>query len=182
MTTLTRTNVRALITCLGFSIVGTNAQSSSVLDLFPASGLTDSSPKTESSCSFEFKPCGSTWVKGIDEKDVFLASMQGDGWTLGIGKGGHIYSLRSPIYGESVPPQRKISPWNDEVWQAVATNESIIGPIHEYHAKNRGNSKAYHATKPLMYFIHQAGIYTEGADAADSSKKTAFYSPLLRKH
>ena len=74
--------------------------------------------------------------RGLNEEDVFYASIKGDGWIMGVGKGGSIYSLRGP-YGESVPPQRIESPWNDEVWQTVATNEDLIGPIHEYQAEHR---------------------------------------------
>ncbi len=148
----------------------------SVLDLFPGSGIP--SGKGEASCSFDYVPSGSTWNPKVDEKAVFLASFKGQGWQLGVGKGGHIYSLRGP-YGESVPPQRVASPWNDEVWQAVATHEKIIDPIHKYQAKHRDQ---YRITEPLMYFIHQAGIYTPGAAEGDTGKSAAFYSPCLGKH
>lgn len=148
----------------------------SVLDLFPGSGIP--SGKGEASCSFDYVPSGSSWNPKVDEKAVFLASFKGQGWQLGVGKGGHIYSLRGP-YGESVPPQRVASPWNDEVWQAVATHEKIIDPIHKYQAKHRDQ---YRITEPLMYFIHQAGIYTPGAVEGDTGKAAAFYSPCLGKH
>jgi hypothetical protein len=149
------------------------SREASVLDLFPASGLP--SAAGEVSCTFDYVPSGSKWHPKVDERAVFFASMKGEGWQLGVGKGGHIYSLRGP-YGESVPPQRVSSPWNDEVWQAVATNEGIVTPIHEYQAENRDQ---YAVTEPLMYFIHQAGIYTPGAAEGDASKPAAFYSPCL---
>ncbi len=148
----------------------------SILDLFRGSGIPAGDGGT--TCSFDFVPAGSKWNPKVNEKDVFLASVKGEGWQLGVGKGGHIYSLRG-AYGESVPPQRVFSPWNDEVWQAVATNEEIVTPIHEYQAKHRDQ---YGITEPLMYFIHQSGIYTPGAVEGDATKAAAFYSPCLRKH
>ena len=152
---------------------------SSVLDLFPDTGVEplEASAEVESSCSFSYVPTGSTWRETLDEKDVFFASIKGDGWIMGVGKGGSIYSLRGP-YGESIPPQRIESPWNDEVWQTVATNEDLIGPIHEYQAEHRDQ---YRVTEPLMYFIHQSGIYTPGAKKDGGGKAAAFYSPTLRK-
>ncbi len=151
----------------------------SVLDLFPDTGVKPVAGSAEavSSCSFSYVPSGATWREGLDEKDVFFASIKGDGWVMGVGKGGSIYSLNGP-YGESVPPQRIESPWNDEVWQTVATNEDLIGPIHEYQGKHRDQ---YRVTEPLMYFIHQSGIYTPGAKNSDGGKASAFYSPTLRK-
>ena len=151
----------------------------SVLDLFPDTGVepVEGSADAESSITFSYVPSGSTWREGLNEEDVFYASIKGDGWIMGVGKGGSIYSLRGP-YGESVPPQRIESPWNDEVWQTVATNEDLIGPIHEYQAEHRDQ---YRVTEPLMYFIHQSGIYTPGAKKSDTGKASAFYSPTLRK-
>ena len=112
-----------LATSLLEGVQGSTAQESSVLDLFPDSGLASSAK--DSSCSFTYKPSGSKWKETLNEEDVFLASIKGDGWQLGVGKGGHLYSLRG-VYGESVAPQRIKSPWNDEVWQVVATNEDLI--------------------------------------------------------
>jgi hypothetical protein len=147
----------------------------SVLDLFPESGVKAAPGKT--GCTFEYQASGSAWTAGCDEEAVFLASIEGDGWTLGIGKGGQIYSLRGP-FGESVPPQRVESPWNDEVWQFVATNEELIGPLQEY---QNANPHMRTATLPLMYFIHQAGIYTKGAGFDGGQVAAPFYSPCLRK-
>ena len=98
----------------------------SVLDLFPDTGVepVEGSAGAVSSITFSYVPSGSTWREGLNEEDVFYASIKGDGWVMGVGKGGSIYSLRGP-YGESVPPQRIESPWNDEVWQTVATNDCL---------------------------------------------------------
>lgn len=128
----------------------------------------------------DFEHSGSTWTEGLDERDVFLAAMEGEGWRIGIGKGGHLFSVRGP-FGESVPPQRLDSPWNDEVWQMVVTAEEIIAPIHDFQQLGREQRLA---TLPLMYFIHQSGIYVKGQSGGIDSGSVAqpFYSPVLRQH
>jgi N-acetylgalactosamine-6-sulfatase len=168
----------ALLLCAAFTAGA--ACAGSVLDIFPDTGVA-TEPGT-GSCSFEYVPSGSDWTEGVDEKAVFLASIQGDGWRMGIGRGGQIYSLRGP-YGESVPPQRQASPWNDEVWQSVVTNEELIGPIQDYQNANRKKDweKVWNATFPLMYFVHQAGIYTKGAGTDGGAVPAPFYSPCLRR-
>ncbi|NIM09991.1 MAG: hypothetical protein GTO53_12865, partial [Planctomycetales bacterium] len=147
----------------------------SVLDLFPGSGIPSLAKATR--CSFTYSPSGSEWNVDVDEKHVFLASLEGKGWRLGVGKGGHIYSLRGP-YGESVPPQREPSPWNDEVWQAVITSEVLADPIHQFHNKHPGS---WGDLFPLLYFVHQAGIYVKAAGPDDDRAPAPFYSPCLRK-
>jgi hypothetical protein len=160
-------------------LIGGAAQAASVLDVFPDTGVPGAAGK--SSCTFTYAPSGSSWTDGVNEKDVFLASIQGDGWQMGVGKGGQIYSLRGP-YGESVPPQRVASPWNDEVWQSVVTSEELIGPVQDYQNANRKEwDKIWNATFPLMYFVHQAGIYTKGAGTDGGAVAAPFYSPCLRK-
>ena len=79
----------ALASLVGItSSAGEVPRQASVLDLFPASGLP--SGKGEVSCTFDYVPSGSTWNPKVDEKSVFLASFIGEGWKLGVGKGGHI--------------------------------------------------------------------------------------------
>lgn len=168
--------VRHAITVVcAMGLVGCQSRAASVLDIFPESGL--KSGAGSAVCAFDYEPSGSQWIPGIDEKQVFLASVQGGGWRLGIGKGGQIYSLRGP-FGESIPPQRVESPWNDEVWQPVITAEKIIGPIQDY---QNANPMMRDATLPLMYFIHQAGIYVQGKGFDGGSVAAPFYSPCLRK-
>lgn len=161
------------------AITACKTEAGSVLDIFPATGA--ASKVTEATCTFEYEPSGSTWIEGVDEQSVFLASMKSDDWCLGVGKGGHIYSLRGP-YGESIPPQRVPSPWNDEVWQSVVTSEELIAPVQDYQNANRDKWDAiWNATFPLMYFVHQAGIYTKGAGTDGGAVAAPFYSPCLRK-
>ena len=149
-----------------------------IFTIIPQSGLQALQGKVRFVGTFE--PSGSTWTDGLDERDVFLAAMEGEGWRIGIGKGGQLYSVRGP-FGESVPPQRLDSPWNDEVWQMVLTVEEIIRPIHDFQKQGREQRMA---TMPLMYFIHQSGIYVKGqSDGIDSgSVDRPFYSPVLRQH
>ncbi|MDF7824636.1 hypothetical protein P4B35_11480 [Pontiellaceae bacterium B12227] len=155
------------------------AGAASVLDIFPDTGISPVSGS--SSCSFEYEASGSTWTEGVHEGQVFLASIKGDGWQMGVGKGGQIYSLRG-IFGESVPPQRVASPWNDEVWQSVVTSEKLIAPVQDYQNANRDNwNEIWNKTFPLMYFVHQAGIYTKGAGSDGGAVAAPFYSPCLRK-
>jgi hypothetical protein len=162
------------------SAVRAASGSASVLDIFPSTGV--SSLPGKASCSFDYAPCGSKWHPGVDESQVFLASVRSKDWQLGIGKGGQVYSLRGP-YGESVAPQRPPSPWNDEVWQIVVTDESLIGPVQNYQNAMPPERRAevWNATFPFMYFVHQAGIYTKGAGLDASTAPAPFYSPCLRK-
>jgi hypothetical protein len=156
-----------------------NTTATTVLDIFPETGVKGT--LGQSSCSFAYEPSGSTWVEGAREEQVFMAAVEGDGWRMGVGRGGQIYSLRGP-YGESVPPQRVESPWNDEVWQIVVTDEGRIGPVQDYQNANRKDwNKVWNDTFPLMYFVHQAGIYTKGAGVDGGSVAAPFYSPCLRK-
>ena len=109
----------------------------------------------------EFAPSGSTWAKGLDERKVFHAALStpGGAWTLGIGKGGQIYSLRGP-FGEAVPPQEhKNSEWNDEVWQLVA-----VCSAKQAQAKQTG----------WQYFIHGSGTYRR-----DPKQAATFYGPII---
>ena len=173
-----RRSVLAIIATICFATL--SGQGASVLDIFPDTGVP--SVPGKASCSFDYAPCGSTWHAEVSEKQVFLASVKSKDWELGVGKGGQIYSLRGP-YGESIPPQRPTSPWNDEVWQIVVTDESLIGPVQDYQnampPERRG--EVWNATFPFMYFVHQAGIYTAGAGEDSSSAPAPFYSPCLRK-
>ena len=106
----------------------------SLLDIFPASPVQNADGTTE--FSDVYAPTGSQWAKGIDESTVFMATLAHNAdvsrsWALGIGKGGHVFSLRG-AFGESVPPQTIDSRWNDEVWQFVATSTEEIEPIHDF--------------------------------------------------
>ena len=66
-----------LINLILVFVAGCHAGQTSVLDLFPDTGVQDSGGKA--SCSFSYAPSGSTWVDGVHEEDVFLASIQSEG-------------------------------------------------------------------------------------------------------
>ena len=91
-------------------------------------------------------------------------------WSLRVGRGGMVYSLRGP-FGESVPPQRKISLWNDEVWQLVAVNLERLGPAQKAGANNRALREKL---RSFFYFAHQSGTYPR-----DPLFDDTFYSPKL---
>lgn len=131
-------------------------------------------------CVFDFSPSGSTWIEGVDERTVFLASISSGDWRLGIGKGGQIYSLRGP-FGESVPPQRADAPWIDEVWHLVVTNEDLVAPVHKFQNSDPKNN--WRPGMPIQYFIHQAGIYLKSLTGTEEtgSAQEPFFSPLLGK-
>jgi len=136
----------------------------SILDVFPAGGPPNGDGST--ACTTAFRPSGSTWAPGLDERSVFHARLEHKGtppWRLGVGKGGQIYSLVGP-FGESVPPQaHQGAPWIDEVWQIVSVSHAVHNP---------DRFPGRHA--PAAYYIHQAGTYMR-----DAVRQTPFYSPLL---
>jgi len=101
-----------------------------ILALFPKSTVEiEPHLQGQSKLSQQFSGTKSLWTEGLDERKVFHGEMthaqdEGNSYSLRIGKGGQVYSLRGS-FGESVPPswRRKggvQSPWNDEVWQFVA--------------------------------------------------------------
>lgn len=152
------------------------------LDVFPPSVAKASADgRGQTRISLAYAPSGSLWGEGLDETKVFLSEMdhQGgkdDSFTLRIGHGGQIYSLRG-AFGESVPPSSKGSPWNDEVWQfvSVCTKYNGVatllraGPVPAEVAE-RLKKSPYEST----YFVHNAGAYIPGNAAI-----TNLYCPLL---
>jgi hypothetical protein len=109
----------------------------------------------------QFQPSGSVWNGALDERQVFAARLMAPGanWSLGIGRGGQVYSLRGP-FGEAVPPQRPgVSEWNDEVWQTVAV-------------ASRWQSLAEESG--YRYFLHGSGAYPR-----DPRCPKGFANPLV---
>ncbi len=158
-----------------------------LLDVFPASSFHVSAERRgEAVFSSRFTPSGSVWDKRLDERQVFqlqIAHRQGadNSFTLRMGKGGQIYSLRG-AFGESVPPSWRapgshISPWNDEVWQfvAVCTRYNGVdaslraGAIPDSTITDIRNSK-YRSS----FFIHNSGAYIPG-----EANIASLYCPLL---
>lgn len=111
------------------------------------------------SSTSEFVPSKGPWSTTCSEEAVYLRSfhtvdLEGNPIEFRIGKGGHLYSIQSPV-GELVPPQWRnanhnlVSPWNDEVWQSVAVTSD-----------------------PNKVFVHQSGCYVQ-------SGESPFYAPCL---
>ncbi len=146
------------------------SDSSSIkLDVFPQSSLeVEKGAKTY--ISKNYNKSESLWFEGANEKQVFQAEIsnaeQGDkAFSLRVGKGGQIYSLRG-AFGESVPPSSASSPWNDEVWQFVA----VCSKYNKIHFKEK--TKPYKNT----YFIHNSGCYIP-SEISKSLKIDYMYSP-----
>jgi hypothetical protein len=165
----------ALIVSIGFLVPalssGATAPSSTIgaaaLGLFPPSPLPlQNNPQT--TISESFSSSASSWRPGLDEREVFQAlvshapASSSTEWRLRIGKGGQIYSLRTPA-GEVIAPQGRFdSTWVDSVFQPVAV----------YIEKNAPQSR--NVRDPSPTYALQTGVYER-----DPVLKGRFYAPLL---
>jgi hypothetical protein len=153
-----------------------------LLDVFPASVVQFPAEQQGSTVlSSEYTPSDSLWGKHLDERNVFnfeLKHMQDEAnsFTVRIGKGGQLYSLRG-AFGESVPPQGVGNPWNDEVWQFVAVcgkfNVFDSGQVLSEEVNERFKAMNYGTT----YFIHNSGAYMQMP--VDSGCITLSYDVML---
>lgn len=155
-----------------------------LLDVFPDSSY-EGGAQGKTEISSTYYPSGSTWLRELDERVVFHRELksdrgQADSFSLRIGKGGQVYSLRG-AFGESVPPSFRedgaSSPWNDEVWQFVA----ICGKYNDtLHARGELSDEVKQRIDKtgfprLHYFIHNSGAYMEG----DLHGLDNLYCPML---
>ena len=151
------------------------AWSDRLLSLVPDSTVAADYSNTHFSVSRTLEPSGSAWAISLNEAHVMDARLTQDvlgsgpgqsnrSWDLRVGRGGFIYSLRTPALGETVPPQWRssnssdgsdASPWNDEVWQGVSVSSSNDPP-------------------ESPYFMHQSGVYWK-QDQLDEP----YYSPQV---
>ncbi len=148
------------------------AASSQLLTLVPASTVATDFTGTTFTSSRALEASGSAWSLTWNEAHVMDTRLTQDvsgatnrSWDLRLGRGGQIYSFRTPALGELVPPQYRANdvtygsqyaPWNDEVWQGVAVD--IV-------QNNLPDGD---------YFIHQAGVYLK-----DPALTEPFYSPQV---
>ncbi|MFM8493932.1 MAG: alpha/beta hydrolase family protein, partial [Planctomycetia bacterium] len=158
-----------------------------LLDVFPPSVVeVQAAERGETTITRDYRPSGSVWAEGLDERQVFLAELahrQGkdDSFALRVGQGGQIYSLRG-AFGESVPPSWRDagshrSPWNDEVWQFVTVCTTYngvkallnAGPVSDA-VQERFEASPFESS----FFIHNSGAYIPGESAVQS-----LYCPLL---
>ena len=158
-----------------------------ILNVFPASTVSaQTNQQGKSILSDVFTPSKSLWTEGLNESKVFHGEMihtqnPKRDFSLRMGKGGQIYSLRGP-FGESVPPSWRqkgsaSSPWNDEVWQFVAVcskyngldSAKRAGPVPK-EVEDRLKDSGYKDS----FFVHNSGAYIPGDENFDS-----LYCPLL---
>jgi len=140
--------------------------------LFVDSSVATDYNETTFSINRELQPTISAWSPPDHEAqvmDTFISHTVTNGvgasnrtWEVRMGRGGQIYSFRTPSSGETVPPSYSgsgHSPWVDEVWQGVAVDTFQNDPPDN------------------KYFIHQAGVYYK-----DPALKEPFYSPQVAAH
>jgi chitodextrinase len=120
-------------------------------------------------------------VPPFGESSVFRAELThransaqaGRNWSIRIGKGGNIYSIKLPVVGEISPPSFRqpgwnlLSPWNDDGMtttlnsSAVSNNDAVMNVY--------GNG-----------YIHGSGMYI--SPAADALNNKPFHSPQFAEH
>ncbi|NDV62073.1 hypothetical protein G0Q06_06410 [Puniceicoccales bacterium CK1056] len=162
---------------VGLRLAAPPAFSTYLGTLVPSSRVAPDYAGTEFSATRELQPTVSAWTPTYSEAYVMDAELSGEfpdggmgenilSWDMRIGRGGHMYSLRTPALGETVPPSYRSepndSPWNDEVWQGVAVATSLNDPD---------------ADPPSKYFIHHSGVYMR-----DPILTEPFYSPQVAAH
>ena len=144
-----------------------NCGSAFLTNAFPEGQSFDPDTNSLTTISTGYTASGSTWQFPYWEPLVYQASLSHtasnspqSSWTLGIGRGGQIYSLKNPLMGETIPPQvaynNVASAWLDDNWVQV------IGPHHN-------NPAADHDLQPALY---QLGI-------GNSGNPTEFQQPVL---
>ena len=141
-----------------------------ILNVFPDSTVSAQN-KFETTIQSKYSPSSSIWAEGLNEEAVFQAELthredETNSFSLRMGRGGQIYSLRGP-FGESVPPSWRAeaqdrSPWNDEVWQFVA----VCKRYNDLRNLRAGKNKSEEAIKQFtelpyanLYFVHNSGAY-----------------------
>jgi len=156
---------------LWLRLIAPPAFSTRLCSLVPDSTVTTDYDSTAFSATRALEPTVSAWTPTLNEAHVMDTQLSQDvlgggaasdnlSWQMRVGRGGHLYSLRIPSIGETVPPSWRSdlnsSPWNDEVWQGVAVDTAL---------NNAPESR---------YFIHQSGVYLK-----DPIQEEPFYSPQV---
>mgnify|MGYP001294333383 FL=1 len=179
----------SLLTLFPFGLNSTASEitDQQMLDVFPPTvAATEKSQRGNTLISLDYTPSTSLWAEGLDERQVFHAQIQHDqnennSFTLRIGKGGQVYSLRGP-FGESVPPSctgegPSRSPWNDEVWQFVTVCSKYNG-LKAIQQSGDVPESTLEAITAIPYkstfFIHNSGAYVP-----DSRTINNLYCPML---
>ena len=159
------------------SCAALHADDSPLLDLFPKSKApTFLTKPSEFVVSKQFAPnqhFPSRWIEGVEERPVFHAylmhqSTDERSWEMRIGRGGQIYSIVSS-FGEAMPPQRLMSPFNDEAWQMVLFSDEAVDYDLD---KGPGAIR-----DEVNSFVHQSGLYM--GRKQQHTPDRPFYCPLL---
>lgn len=133
---------------------------------FPPSSVEEMNTNDWTFKVYESNNVQSDWL-GLDENQVFyrrLEHKQTDlDWTIKIGKGGQIYSIKTPQTGEMIALQRiSHGQWIDEVFQ-----HTLPSYLH-----SKGTSQIVDGD------IHQAGYYTRSdLDTSQQIIPKSIYSP-----
>lgn len=92
------------------------------------------------------------------------------GWTIRIGKGGHIYYIDLEGFGQIICPQRSFSPWNDDCMTTTVYSADVTNTD----AEMGGNDSFANG------YIHGSGMYIK--PHMDSLNNKPFYCPLLEEN
>ena len=110
------------------------------------------------------------------ENDVYYtqlthtAALSADiGWTLRIGKGGHIYYIDLEGLGQIICPQRHMSPWNDDCMTTTVYSSDVVNEDEEM----GGNDSFANG------YIHGSGMYVK--PQMDPINDKPFYCPILHE-
>ena len=158
---------------------GWKATPPEVLDVFPPPEVQAPAGQAgETVQTSTYYPSGSQWGEGLDERMVYHREIKHtqdahSDFTLRIGRGGQLYSLRG-AFGESLPPQSPGNPWNDEVWQFVSVCTKYNGTLASAGAlPDKTKQTLKHLGYAQWYFLHNSGAYMNGMEGG------SFYGPLL---
>ena len=90
------------------------------------------------------------------------------GWTIRIGKGGHIYYINVDGLGQIICPNRSFSPWNDDCMTTTVYSADVVNNDAEMKVGNDSFANGY---------IHGSGMYIK--PQMDPLNNKPFYNPIL---
>ena len=90
------------------------------------------------------------------------------GWTIRIGKGGHIYYIDIQGLGQVICPNRSFSPWNDDCMTTTVYSGDVVNNDAEMGVGNDSFANGY---------IHGSGMYIK--PNMDPLNNKPFYNPIL---
>lgn len=162
---------------------------------------------TNGSCLVDtnFAAAGSTWQFPYWEPLVYEATMTHfessapqSSWTLGLGRGGQIYSLQNPLIGETIPPQIAASgvasAWIDDTWlPVIGSHHNDPATDHDsqpglYQLQVSGNGSPVEYEQPVQQGFHyvpellfNAPLLAQANDATSCSMINWLQSPSVQE-